>query len=451
MSDVLEVSGGRPLRGRVRVPGDKSISHRALLLAAVAEGRSRLAGLSDGEDVARTAAIVGALGATVSEAASGDRSGRTVEVLGDPALAPPAGPLDCGNSGTTMRLVAGLVASHPLEVVLEGDESLSGRPMDRVAVPLRAMGAAVAGRGDRCLPPLAVTGGRLHGIDYTPPQASAQVKSCVLLAGLGAEGVTVVREPVATRPHTEELLALAGARVAVAVEDGRTVVRLEPSPLRCFDLEVPADPSQAAFWVVAATVVAGSEVVVEGVYAGAGRRGFLDVLGRMGAAVEETPVGTPGTMAAVSDLRVRAAALTGTEVAAAEITGLDEVPALAVAAAVARGTTVFRDVGELRVKESDRLAGVVALVQAFGGEAEARGDDLVVRGVDRLQPAEVDAGGDHRMAMAAAVAALACEPEGPGGPSATTIRGWQATATSYPGFAAHLRMLAGFAEREVGA
>ena len=451
MTDVLEVTGATPLRGRVRVPGDKSISHRALLLAAVAEGRSQLLGLSDGEDVARTAAVVGSLGATVSAGTGPPRPGRAVVVDGVAVPAQPGGPLDCGNSGTTMRLVAGLVAPHPVHLVLEGDPSLSSRPMDRVAVPLRAMGATVAGRGERCLPPLEVTGGRLRAIDYAPPVPSAQVKSCVLLAGLGAEGTTVVRERVPTRRHTEELLALAGARVTETTEDGEAVVRVAPGRLRAFGLEVPADPSQAAFWVVAATVVPGSEVVLEGVYAGAGRRGYLDVLRRMGAAVEEVPVEAPGTMAAVADLHVASAPLASTEVAAAEITGLDEVPVLAVAAALAEGTTVFRDVGELRVKESDRLAGVLRLVRAFGAGAEADGDDLVVHGVPRLRPAAVDAGGDHRMAMAAAVAGLACAPASAGGTPCTTVTGWRATATSYPGFPAHLRMLAGFAGGEVGA
>ena len=449
MTDTLEVTGGTPLRGRVRVPGDKSISHRALLLATLAEGRSRLVGLSDGDDVARSAAIAGALGAELSAQGGGAGTGLAVEVLGSPVLRQPTAPLDCGNSGTTMRLVAGLVAPHPLEVVLEGDASLSARPMDRVAVPLRAMGAAVAGRGERCLPPLEVAGGRLRGIDYAPPVPSAQVKACVLLAGLGAEGTTVVRERVPTRRHTEELLALAGARVTETSEEGCAVVRVEPSRLRPFDLEVPGDPSQAAFWVVAATVVPGSEVVVEGIYGGARRRGYLDVLRRMGATIEETPAGGPGAMAEVRDVHVGAAPLRGTEVAASEITGLDEVPALAVAAALAEGTTVFRDVGELRVKESDRLAGVVGLVRAFGGEAEAEGDDLVVHGVARLHAAALEAGADHRMAMAAAVAALAVAPGADGGRS--TIGGWEATATSYPGFALHLRMLAGFAGGEVGA
>jgi 3-phosphoshikimate 1-carboxyvinyltransferase len=344
-----------------------------------------------------------------------------------------------------MRLLAGALAPFALEVVLTGDESLSRRPMDRVADPLRAMGAAVSGTGERCLPPLLVQGGSLRGIDYTPPMASAQVKSCVLLAGLGARGTTTVREPVPTRRHTEELLVLCGARLAESDDDGAHVVRLEPSALGPFELDVPGDPSQAAFWVVAAGAVPGSDLVVESVYTGPGRRGFLDVLARMGAHLVEVAATGPATMAHVSDVHVRYAVLHGTEVDASEITGLDEVPALAVAAALAEGTTVFRGVGELRVKESDRFSAVLALVRAFGGTAEADGDDLVVAGVPELRPASFDSGGDHRMAMAAAVAGLAA------GAGETRVSGWRATATSYPAFAAHLRMLVGFHQAEVGA
>lgn len=433
--DTLVLAAGTPLRGRVRVPGDKSISHRALILGALAEGRSEIRGLSDGEDVARTAAAVVALGAGCTP----------VQVTGRGRLEQPDGPLYCGNSGTTMRLLAGAVAPSTRRVVLTGDASLSQRPMDRVARPLHAMGVGVTGAGERCLPPLVVEGGAVRGIDYTPPMASAQVKGCVLLAALGADGETIVREPVPTRRHTEELLELCGAQIEQSDEGGTHVVRLEPSVLRPFELDVPGDPSQAAFWIVAACTVPGSDVVVEGIYVGPGRRGFLDVLSRMGARVVEAPVRGDGVMEHVADVHVRAGVLHGTDVEAGEITGLDEVPALAVAAAVAEGTTVLRGVGELRVKESDRFTGVMSLVRAFGGTAEADGDDLVVAGVPELRPATFDSAGDHRMAMAAAVAGLAA------GAGETTITGWRATATSYPAFAAHLRTLTGFHDAEVGA
>ncbi|HTZ07962.1 MAG TPA: 3-phosphoshikimate 1-carboxyvinyltransferase [Acidimicrobiales bacterium] len=422
---VLEVEGGRPLRGRVSVPGDKSVSHRALLLGALATGPSRLRGLSDGEDVARTAEALRRMGAVVDDGRVGPGPG---------GLRPPDGPLDMGNSGTSLRLLAGVVAARPWRTELVGDDSLSGRPMDRVAVPLRAMGAEVEGRGARCLPPVRVRGGALHGIDYTPPMASAQVKSCVLLAGLGAEGETVVREPVATRVHTEELLARCGADLAVGEEGGCYVVRLRPSALAPFTLHVPGDPSQAAFWLVAACVVPGSAVTVAGIYTGPGRRGFLDVLRRMGADLAEEPVTGPDDLAATADVTARAGELHGTTVDGDEITGLDEVPVLAVAAACAAGTTEFRRVGELRVKESDRLAGVVGLVRAFGARAEAEGDTLVVHGAGALRAGALHAGGDHRMAMAGAVAGLAA-------PGTTRVAGWEAVATSYPRFTEHLAAL----------
>ena len=432
---LFTVEGGRPVVGRIRVPGDKSVSHRALILGALAPGESVVRGLSDGDDVARTAGALRALGADLDDT----RDSGAVVISGGPGtLQEASAPLDVGNSGTTMRLLAGVVAGRPWTTVLTGDASLSTRPMDRVAVPLRLMGAEVEGRTERCLPPLTIRGGPLHGIDYTTPVASAQVKSCLLLAGLDAEGATVVREPVLTRLHTEELLARCGAHIAEETDgSGAHVVRLSPSELAPFEVDVPGDPSQAAFWVVAACVVPGSEVTVQRVYVGRGRRGYLDVLSRMGARIDEVPTTGPGDLAATADIVARFGTLQATEVDASEITGLDEVPVLAVAAACAAGDTRFRAVGELRVKESDRLAGVVDLVRAFGARADVDGDDLVVRGAGRLTPGVVDARGDHRMAMAAAVAGLAA------GSDPTRISGWAAVATSYPRFARDLARLTG--------
>jgi 3-phosphoshikimate 1-carboxyvinyltransferase len=432
---LFTVAGGHRLRGRVRVPGDKSVSHRALLLGALAEGESTVLGLSDGDDVARTAAAVRALGADLDAT----RVPGAVVISGGPGrLHEAAGPLDMGNSGTTMRLLAGVVAGRKWTTRLTGDASLSGRPMDRVATPLQRMGAHIDGRTERVLPPLTIRGKPLHGIDYTTPVPSAQVKSCLLLAGLAAEGDTVVREAVVTRLHTEEMLARCGAHITEEdAPGGAHVVRLSPSALAPFELDVPGDPSQAAFWVVAACVVPGSEVTVERIYVGRGRRGYLDVLARMGAVIDEIPTTGRGDLAAVADVAARFGPLQGTEVHSSEITGLDEVPVLAVAAACAAGDTVFRAVGELRVKESDRLAGVVDLVRVFGAQAELDGDDLRVRGADRLTPGVVEARGDHRMAMAAAVAGLAA------GAGPTRIAGWSAVRTSYPRFAADLAHLTG--------
>jgi len=424
----VTVEGGTALVGRLRVPGDKSISHRALLLSALAEGTSTIAGLSAGDDVRRTLVAVEAIGAGVDA-----RDGVTTVHGGRGRLSPPEGPVDLGNSGTGMRLLLGLVAGLPMTATLTGDESLSRRPMDRVEVPLARMGAHLAGRGDRCLPPVTVTGGSLRGIDYTPPMASAQVKSAVLLAGLDADGETVVVEPVATRTHTEEMLTRMGADLEVTATPTGRRVRLRRSRLRPEAWTVPGDPSQAAFWVVAAAVTPASRVTVADVHLGAERTGFVGVLWRMGADIEVEEGDAGGTITS------RYAPLAGTVVEASEIPSLDEVPILAVAAAVATGATRFRGVGELRVKESDRQAGTAALVTALGGRAHVDGDDLVLEGggLHRAGPVTVDASGDHRMAMAAAVGAVATS-----GPP-VTITGWGAVATSYPGFLDDLAALRG--------
>jgi 3-phosphoshikimate 1-carboxyvinyltransferase len=467
LPDRVRVSGAVALAGEVRTPGDKSISHRALLVGALGEGTSTIRGLSDGEDVRHTMAAVASLGAEVHE------DGPTVTVRGGRSrLRPPPAPIDCGNSGTGMRLMAGLVAGMAGETVLMGDESLSGRPMDRVAAPLAAMGATVLGTGERCLPPLTIKGGDLTAVEWTPPTASAQVKSAILLAGLSAEGETVVREEVRTRAHTEELLARAGAAITVAEVGGGRVVRLWASLLRPLDLTVPGDPSQAAFWVVAACLVEGSAVTVRGVYAGAERIGFVHVLRRMGGDVELSRPGGGGggeggahgagggdggahgagggdggahgaggeaasAGTPVADVRARFRPLSATTVLASEIPSLDEVPALAVAAAAATGTSRFVGMAELRVKETDRLRAVAELVEATGAAATIEGDDLIVHGAGRLRHFGIDSRGDHRMAMAAAVAALAA------GPGESRIAGFASVATSYPGFLADLRALGG--------
>ena len=397
------VDGGRPLRGRIWVPGDKSISHRALILAARAEGTSSVRGLSNGEDVRHTAAAVVQLGADIDghQITGGlDRLHAAHDVVG------------VGNSGTSMRLLSGFCAAFPWRTDLRGDASVDKRPMDRVIAPLRQMGARI----DDDYPPLSIDGGGLNGIDYTIPMASSQVKGCVLLAGLGADGETVVREHVATRPHTEEMLAACGADIEI---DGLTV-RLRPSKLEPFELDVPGDPSQAAFWVVGATITPNSNVTVEGVYLGASRTGFLGVLRRMGAEVESE----------ADHIRARYAPLHGTEVHADEIPSLDEVPILAVAAAAAEGMTRFFDVAELRIKESNRLATIISELGALGVAAEEDGDDLIVHG-GGLHPGTVNSHGDHRIAMAMAVAGASMSGR-------TVVDGWDAVATSYPEFEEHL-------------
>lgn len=420
MSTVTIEGGSGPLRGRLRVPGDKSISHRALLLAALAEGRSHITGLSRGDDVASTAAAVQAMGADLD----GD-----VVIGGRSRLHEPAQVIDVGNSGTSIRLLSGLCAGLPWLTVLQGDASIGRRPMDRVAEPLRRMGAHLDGRDGGRLPPLVVRGGHLRGIDFDLEVPSAQVKGSVLLAGLAADGDTIVRERVPTRAHSEEMLLACSANLTVTA-DGLTTT-LRPSSLYPFELDVPGDPSQAAFWIVAACLVPGSEVTVEHVYVGQARVGFLDVLGRMGAVIDVETTG-PHT----ANLTARyCAGLRGTTIGGDEVPGLiDEVPVLAVAAAVAEGPSEVRDASELRVKESDRVATTAGLLAAMGAASETRPDGLQITGGARLQPGAIDSGGDHRIAMAAVVAGLVAS-------GATRITGWGAVRTSYPGFEDDLRRL----------
>jgi len=422
LAGSLVVAPGGPLVGRISVPGDKSISHRVLMLAALADGTSTVRGLSDGGDVACTRRIIEALGADVVDAGDGaiSISGGRLEAVDHP--------LDVGNSGTGIRLLAGLLAGLPFRSVLDGDASIRRRPMDRVLDPLRLMGASLRGRDGQPLAPLEIQGGGLRGIEYRLPVASAQVKGCVLFAGLSAEGPTTVLEDRPSRAHTEELMMAFGITLDAGSDGDLRSVTVQPGRPTAFDHDVAGDPSQAAFWAVAASILPGSEVVVANVYAGPARSGFVDVLSRMGADITHDPT--------TGDLTVRHSGLTGTVVTADEVPGLvDEVPILAVAAACADGETTFEGVGELRVKESDRLATVESELGRMGADVRVDGDTLVVRG-SALTGAEVDSHHDHRIAMACAVAALVAD-----GP--TTIHGWDAVATSYPGFVADLDLLRG--------
>jgi 3-phosphoshikimate 1-carboxyvinyltransferase len=424
MTSLVVVPAEGPLRGRLRVPGDKSISHRALLLAARAPGTSSITGLSDGADVVATRRAVQAFGATVLE------RGAALEVTGG-ALHEPDAVVDVGNSGTGIRLMAGWATGIDGMTVLQGDDSIARRPMSRVVEPLRRMGARIDGRRDGGLPPLVVRGGGLHGIEYRLPVASAQVKGAILLAALGADGPTTVVEPVATRVHTEQMLAACGVRV----ETGERSVTVHPGVPAAGSFAVPGDPSQAAFWVVAACLVPGSDLTVEQVYVGPGRAGFIDVLQRMGADVEVVGL-DPAT--SVADIRARHSELVATDVGGEEVPGLiDEIPVLAVAAAHASGVTTFRDAAELKVKESDRIATMVDALGGTGARVEGRADGLVVVGAPTgLGGGTVDSAGDHRVAMSMAVAALAAR-------TPTTIAGWDAVATSYPRFEEDLQACQG--------
>jgi 3-phosphoshikimate 1-carboxyvinyltransferase len=423
----LTLAGPRPLRGRLRLPGDKGISHRALLFAAIADGASRVTGLADGDDVHRTRHALEHLGARVRS------SGDVVVVQGAAGqLREPDVVLDCGNSGTTMRMVTGLVAAQPFHTVLTGDASLRGRPMARVVEPLRRMGARIDGRDDGDRAPLAVRGGSLRGMRWELPVPTGQVKTALVLAGLQAEGVTEIVEPRRSRDHTERLLTGLGAPLAIV--DDRTV-RVERGVLPAFELEVPGDPSSAAFFAVAASVIEGSAVVLEGVSINPSRLGFVDVLHRMGAQIAVRPTGER-LGEPVGEIEVRAAPLSGTTFVPEE-GWIDEVPALAVAAAFAEGVTEIRDAGELRVKESDRIGTLCQELSQLGVGVEARPEGLVIHG-GRPKAALMKSHGDHRVAMAAAVAAVACEGE-------STVRGWGAVAASYPRFADDLAKLTGSA------
>jgi 3-phosphoshikimate 1-carboxyvinyltransferase len=432
--DALVVRPAGRLRGRPSLPGDKSISHRALLLALVADGESRIRAAGDGEDVRTTARIVAALGASVERLA--EAAGRVdyrVTAPGGGALVEPEGILDCANSGTTTRLLAGLLAGRPVFAVLDGDASLRRRPMGRVVEPLRAMGAAFAGRGGATLLPLAVTGrASLAPIDYATPVPSAQVKSAILLAALSAAGETVVHEAVATRDHTERMLRARGVPVdEVTDRDGRHTVRIAgPANVAAVDETVPADPSAAAFWLVAGSIHPDAELRLEGVSTNPTRRAIIDILRRMGADIEEHDREGPGGPAGepLADLVVRSAGLQAIDVSPADVAAaIDEIPVLALAATGAAGTTRIRGVGELRHKESDRVAGIAAGLTALGAHVRIEGDDIEIEGGRRLRGAVTETHDDHRLAMTFAIAGLIAEGE-------TVVRRPGSAAISYPGF-----------------
>lgn len=416
---TLIVRGGRPLRGCVSVPGDKSISHRAALLGAVAEGVTRITGFLRGEDCLATLEALRALGVAV------DDNGHEVVIhgIGEEGLSTPRGPLCVGNSGTLLRLLAGLVAGYPVEATLDGDASIRRRPMDRIAIPLRSMGARVSGAGDRCLPPVTVRGGDLRPISYTSPVASAQVKSCVLLAGLRCHGVTSVTEPRPSRDHTERMLEGFGA---VVERNGLTVSVRGPGKLRGRAVRVPGDISSAAFYLAAGTVVSGSSITVQAVGVNPTRTGFLDILAEMGAPVRQGPIAQEDAES-VADLQSEESALRGARIGGDLVPrAIDELPVAALVACFADGPTRIQDAVELRVKESDRIASTARLLASFGARVEVEDDGLVVY-PGRLGPAMVDSGGDHRIAMTGVIAGLAVSGE-------SRIRDTACIATSFPGF-----------------
>jgi len=419
-----------PLRGALRPPPDKSISHRAALIAAMGEGETTIEGYLDAADTRSTLAAVTALGAEVGGASTG-RVAPTIQVQGVGLRGVAAAQIDVGNAGTLLRLLPGWLAGQEMGAwTLDGDDSIRRRPVDRVAEPLRLMGARLRCRDDR-LPPLEIEAAPLRGISYELPVASAQVKSCLLFAGLLAEGETRVVEPLPSRDHTERMLIAAGAEVgregdAVTV---RPADRLEPTAIA-----VPADFSAAAFFIVAALLTTGSDVTLRGVGLNPTRTGLLKILKRMGAAIEVEPEGGRGGEP-IGRIRIRPAQLRGVEVGGADVPlAIDELPLVALAACFAEGTTTVRDATELRRKESDRVATVTEALTALGGKVEPTDDGMVIEGAGGLSGGTVDSHGDHRIAMLGAVAGLASR-EG------VEVEGMEAVAVSYPGFEADLASL----------
>ena len=427
-----------PLTGTVTVPGDKSIGHRALLFSLLAQNPIRVLGLGDGADNGRSARAITALGARIAK----DGDALVITGSGLDGMRAPAAPLDCGNSGTTIRLLCGLLAGQRFATTLVGDESLSKRPMRRVIEPLSQMGALIKGQGTGAdvTPPLVVgpVSGPLRALDYALPMASAQVKTAVLLAGLYADGATIVTEPGPSRDHSERMLTYLGAPLVARERSATIDTRGWNRKLAAAGFEVPGDPSSSAFLVAAALVAGAGEVRLPGICVNPTRTGFLDAIAAMGGEVAIEDARSTGPEP-VATLVVRGAAR---ELRATEIGGdlavrsIDELPILGVLAARARGTTIVRNAEELRVKESDRIATTVAMLRAFGVACEAHADGFSVEGrPDRpLDPARVHAEGDHRIAMAAAVAGLVAS-----GPS--QIDDADNVATSYPGFAAALTVL----------
>jgi 3-phosphoshikimate 1-carboxyvinyltransferase len=429
------------LRGEVRLPGDKSISHRALILATLAGGESTIRAAGDGADIRSTAGIVAALGAAVERIGE---DGRTVDYRvvspGADGLREPADTLDCGNSGTSLRLVAGMLAGLPLTAVLDGDRSLRRRPVARIIEPLRSMGAVLQARDDDSHPPLTVVGATpLRPIDYRTPVPSAQVKSAILLAGLRAEGRTTIREAVATRDHTERMLRARGIPVervdgpdgvvAWTVEGGRTV--------RAIDERVPGDVSAAAFWLVAGAVHPDAELRIRDVGVNPTRRAVIDILRSMGASIDETAsdASDPGVGEPTADLTVRSSELRAVDLDPADVAAaIDEIPVLCVAATQARGTTVIRGAAELRHKESDRIAGLAAGLEALGAHIKVDGDDLRIHGGTPLHGAATDSLDDHRLAMTFAVAGLIADGE-------TSVSRPGSAGISYPGFFGELERI----------
>ncbi|MDA8270172.1 MAG: 3-phosphoshikimate 1-carboxyvinyltransferase [Actinomycetota bacterium] len=429
MSDHNEgkvaISGIRSFNGELRVPGDKSISHRALLISALSSGVSQILGLSSGKDVQATRAVISRLGAKVN--VEGDHI--TVEG-GRRLLKPPDEILDVGNSGTLIRLAAGMVAGLGGRYSFTGDESVNRRPMARIFKPLTEMGAKIEASGSGDTAPFTITSHGLNGIRYEMPIASAQVKSAILFAGLGARGTTTVVEHVPTRRHTEEMLGDAGALIEVEKLEDRSEIRIERGDLHPVDYDIPGDPSQAAFWLVAALITPNSQVTVRNIYLGDLRSDFISVLERMGGDLEIIRKSQNS-----GDVTARSSNLNATEISPKEIPGIiDEIPILSVAAVCASGTTTISGAAELRVKESDRISVMTEALRSFGAKVDEFPDGMAITRGGQLHSGKVSAHLDHRIAMASSILGAAVEGE-------TEVLGFDSVASSYPNFVSDLLSL----------
>jgi 3-phosphoshikimate 1-carboxyvinyltransferase len=432
-----------PLRGELRPPPDKSVSHRAALIGAMADGPTRITGYLDSADTRATLRAVAAVGAEVREGEAHEHGGLFIEIEGIGLRGARPAEIDVANAGTLLRIMPGWLAGQPAgEWVLDGDESIRRRPVDRVAEPLRLMGADVECRDGR-LPPLRLRGSQLRGIDYELPVASAQVKSCLLLAGLLAEGETSVTEPLTTRDHTERMLAAMGASLR---RDGQHLTIAPAERLEAGDVPVPGDFSSAAFSLTAGLIVPGSELTLREVGINRNRIGLLSILSRMGVemggahesdrAVTVHEIREPGPEP-IATLQVRSAGLQGTTVAAEDVpAAIDELPLVGLLGCFAEGETVVEGAEELRAKESDRIAGIVDGLGAVGAEIEATADGFRVRGSAGLRGGRIDARGDHRLAMVGAIAGLASR-------NGVEVDGFESVEVSYPGFERDLRSLLG--------
>ena len=416
---------GNALSGQVRAPGDKSISHRAVIFGALAKGETRITGLLEGDDILASITAMQAFGADISKDASGVW---VVQGCGAAGLRNPEQTVDCGNAGTGVRLIMGAVSAYPVKAEFTGDDSLRARPMRRILDPLRQMGVTAKGTGEDRLPVNLVSNGQLSAIDYSPKQASAQVKSAILLAGLGAEGETIVREPHMSRDHTENMLRAFGVPVSIRERSGRHVVSVTgPASLKGTNVTVPGDPSSAAFLIVAALITPGSHITIENVMMNPTRTGLFETLSEMGADIRTDNFRKSGGEV-IADITVKHANLRGVTVPPERAPSMiDEYPILAVAASFASGQTVMNGIHELRVKESDRIAATCALLRGNGVIVEEREDGMTVTGGHVKGGGFVKTHHDHRIAMSALIMGLAAEQP-------VSIDDASMIATSFPAF-----------------